>query len=45
MGIHGTNDDAGIGTDVSHGCVRLHNKDIVELSEVTPLGTPVSIVQ
>ena len=24
LGIHGTNDDASIGTEVSHGCIRMH---------------------
>jgi len=29
--IHGTNDDASIGRRVTSGCIRLHNKDILEL--------------
>ena len=44
LGIHGTNDDASIGTEVSHGCIRLHNADIEQLVPVLPLGVPVTIV-
>jgi lipoprotein-anchoring transpeptidase ErfK/SrfK len=43
VGIHGTNAPAGIGRDVSHGCIRLPNAAIVELARVLPLGTPVRI--
>jgi hypothetical protein len=28
---------------VSHGCVRLRNEDIVRLSRLMPVGTPVTI--
>jgi lipoprotein-anchoring transpeptidase ErfK/SrfK len=42
-GIHGTNDPAGIGRDVSHGCIRLPNRAIERLARVLPLGTPVRI--
>ena len=38
-GIHGTNDDSSMGKDVSAGCIRMHNRDILELSESVPLGT------
>jgi len=31
IGIHGTNQPASIGHDVSLGCIRMHNADIVEL--------------
>lgn len=43
--LHGTNDfDVGsIGRAVSHGCVRLHNDDIVQLYHMVPVGTPVFI--
>ena len=44
LGIHGTNDDASIGTEVSHGCIRMHNADIEQLVPVLPLGVPVTIV-
>ncbi len=45
IGIHGTNDPGGIGTDVSHGCIRLPNPQIVRLARLLPLGTPVHIVR
>jgi lipoprotein-anchoring transpeptidase ErfK/SrfK len=43
IGIHGTNDPSTIGTDVSHGCIRLTNEAITALVGVLPLGTPVQI--
>jgi lipoprotein-anchoring transpeptidase ErfK/SrfK len=43
IGIHGTNDPSTIGTDVSHGCIRLTNEAITELVARLPLGTPVHI--
>lgn len=42
-GIHGTNDPSSIGKSVSHGCIRMYNKDVVELSKLVPIGTPVTI--
>lgn len=45
IGLHGTNDPASLGTDVSHGCVRLANDVIGELVRLLPLGTPVDIVE
>lgn len=45
IGIHGTNDPAGIGSNVSHGCIRLSNRAISRLASLLPLGTPVSIVR
>lgn len=42
-GIHGTNDPSSIGKYRSAGCVRLYNENILELYEVTPLGTKVII--
>jgi len=44
LGIHGTNDDSSIGTQVSNGCIRLHNADIEALVPVLPLGVPVTII-
>lgn len=46
IGLHGTNRPELLGTDVSHGCIRLHNDDIVRLVEEIglPLGTPVAIL-
>lgn len=43
IGLHGTNEPAAIGHDVSHGCIRLHNEDISALAKLLPLGTPVRI--
>ena len=46
IGIHGTNEPETVGTDASHGCIRMLDEDITRL--VTefglPLGTPVEIV-
>ncbi len=42
-GIHGTNNPKSIGKAYSHGCVRLYNEDVVELYDLTPIGTPVNI--
>ncbi|GGE52578.1 L,D-transpeptidase [Pullulanibacillus camelliae] len=42
-GIHGTNDPSSIGKDVSHGCVRMNNWDVLELSARVPIGTNVYI--
>jgi L,D-transpeptidase ErfK/SrfK len=42
--IHGTNRPWGIGSRVSHGCIRLHQEDIALLFEMIPRGTRVSIV-
>lgn len=41
--LHGTNQPSSIGQAVSHGCIRLLNKDIEHLYEIVPLGTPVYI--
>jgi lipoprotein-anchoring transpeptidase ErfK/SrfK len=43
VGIHGTNDPSSIGKDVSAGCIRLQNEDILELTDLAPLGTPVFV--
>lgn len=46
LGIHGTNDPSTLGTNVSSGCIRLHNDDIGELVETLalPVGVPVDVV-
>lgn len=41
--IHGTNQEALLGTPASHGCVRMKNSDIVELFAKVPEGTLVEI--
>jgi hypothetical protein len=43
IGIHGTNEPQMIPGRVSHGCVRLRNRDIRRLARVLPVGTPVVI--
>lgn len=43
VGIHGTNDPASLGTEVSHGCIRIPNDLITRMAEMVPLGTPVTI--
>jgi len=43
LGIHGTNEPSAIGTQVSHGCIRMSNDDITRLARMLPLGTPVQI--
>jgi len=42
IAIHGTNEPSGIGKEVSHGCVRVHN-EVIEVLSTLPLGTPVYI--
>jgi lipoprotein-anchoring transpeptidase ErfK/SrfK len=42
-GIHGTNNPASIGKAVSNGCIRTFNENIIEISSLVPIGTPVSI--
>jgi lipoprotein-anchoring transpeptidase ErfK/SrfK len=44
LGIHGTNFPQGIGTNVSHGCIRMNNDSIIKLAHTLPVGTPVRIV-
>ncbi|MBN1192425.1 MAG: L,D-transpeptidase family protein [Coriobacteriia bacterium] len=39
--IHGTNVDSSVGTYASHGCIRLHNYDVLVLFDMVPLGTMV----
>lgn len=42
-GIHGNSDPSSIGTFASGGCVRMYERDIQELFEIVPIGTPVQI--
>lgn len=42
-GIHGTNNPSSIGHAVSHGCIRMHNKDVEKLASIVPIGTQVII--
>lgn len=43
-GIHGTNKPGSIGSDASHGCVRMYNRDVEQLYEWVQTGTRVSIL-
>ena len=44
IGIHGTNEPQLIGQNVSHGCVRVRNDDVLDLQRrQVPLGMPVTI--
>ncbi|HEX7675841.1 MAG TPA: L,D-transpeptidase [Bdellovibrio sp.] len=42
--LHGTNQEHLLGKPVSHGCIRLSNKDIIELYDLVEEGTEVLIV-
>ena len=41
--IHGSPDTADMGQPGSRGCIRMHNRDIVELFDQVPVLTPVDI--
>ena len=43
--IHGTPDCNAMGEPLSHGCIRMRNRDIVDLSELAGVGTEVNIVE
>lgn len=42
--IHGSDKKFGIGMRVSHGCFRMLNQNVLELSRIAPVGTPVRII-
>jgi len=42
--IHGSPDDTPMGVPGSHGCVRMRNRDLLELFSLVETGTPVEIV-
>ena len=42
-GIHGTDEDSSIGTAASHGCIRMHIPDVIDLYPQVPVGAPVYI--
>lgn len=41
--IHGTPDSEPMGVPLSHGCIRMRNTDVIELFDLTPIGTDVFI--
>lgn len=43
FGFHGTNDPAGVGGEVSAGCIRMRNEDVNELFELLPLHSSVVV--
>lgn len=43
-GIHGTNDESTIGAQVTAGCVRMKNNDVIEVYNIITRGTEVEIV-
>jgi hypothetical protein len=44
IGIHGTDRPDLVPGRVSHGCIRMRNRDIVRLSHLLPMGTPITVV-
>ena len=42
--IHGTNKPAGVGMQVTHGCIRLYPEDIAELFKLVPVNTQVNLI-
>ena len=45
LAIHGTNNPGSIGGYVSHGCIRMHNRDIQTLYSLVSVGTPIIVTQ
>ncbi|WP_160677484.1 L,D-transpeptidase [Clostridium sp. C8-1-8] len=43
-GIHGTNNPSSIGKNISNGCIRMFNNNVIELFNLVPIGTVVKIV-
>ena len=43
VGVHGTDDDASIGTRASHGCIRMRIPEVKELYDQVPVGAPIYI--
>jgi lipoprotein-anchoring transpeptidase ErfK/SrfK len=42
--IHGTNEPWTIGQNVSSGCIRMMNEDVIDLYERVPVGAPVNVL-
>lgn len=42
--IHGCPDESPIGIPRSHGCIRMRNKDLLELYDIVQIGTNIEIV-
>lgn len=43
VGIHGTSARGSIGTNASHGCIRMLPEDVIDLYDRVPVGAPVHI--
>ena len=43
--LHGTSDRTPLGAPGSHGCIRMANRDIVELFDLLPAGSEVEIAE
>ena len=43
--IHGTNSPGSVGGFVSYGCIRMYNKDILDLYERVSVGTRVVVTR
>jgi lipoprotein-anchoring transpeptidase ErfK/SrfK len=43
VGIHGTDARYSIGSNASHGCIRMFVEDIIKLYDQVPVGTPIFI--
>ena len=43
--IHGTNVPGSIGGFVSYGCIRMYNRDVVDLYQRVSVGTPVVVTR
>ena len=42
--IHGTSEEGKLGTPASHGCIRMKNKDVIDLYKIIEVGTLVLIL-
>jgi L,D-transpeptidase ErfK/SrfK len=42
--IHGTNRPAGVGMQVTHGCIRMFPEDIERFFKIVPVKTPVRMI-
>ena len=42
--IHGTSEEGRLGTPASHGCIRMKNKEVIDLYNKVAIGTLVLIL-
>jgi len=45
IAIHGTHDETTIGKNDTHGCIRMKNRDLVELKKMVYAGYPVEVFE